>query len=55
MEGFTPFGDHSPYTAFVAVALSDFTSPGQGNLCVHSESHVILQEEVKRQVSDKLP
>jgi hypothetical protein len=47
IEGFTVHGEHSPYSLFLGIALTDFSENDMGNLCVHPESHLLLMDLYK--------
>jgi hypothetical protein len=50
LEGFTSSGGHSPYTLLIGIALSNSEMIKDGNICVHSGSHVLLQEAIQEKV-----
>lgn len=51
IEGFTTHGGHSPYTLLIGVPLTDMSDPFSGNLCLHSSSHIFLQDSFRAQVA----
>lgn len=53
VDGFSSNGDYSPCTLLVGVALTDMVCSYTGRLCVYDNSHVTLQEALRRQVHTK--
>lgn len=46
MEGFARNGSQSNHSLIVGIALSDFRSDNEGNLCVHPKSHDFIHQHI---------